>query len=420
MVTTATTYREKRWWIVALLLLAAIINYVDRQSLSILADTIQRFLSMTDVGYGNVVTAFLLSYTIAYAIAGPVCDRLGVRTSMAIFIIWWSLAEMIPPLVHSAFMLGFARMLLGLGEAGIWVVGPKAIGEAFSPAERGLAIGIYTAGSTLGATIAPPLIATLTLRFGWQSVFFSTGLAGLVWVVPWLLLFRNTTTYREQNETLPDKTSSLSVLRLPHLWILLIARMLTDPVWYFYLFWYPKFLNESGNLNLSQIGRVLWIVYLAADAGSVFGGWHSGRLIRGGSKALRARRVTMTLAALLLPLSPLIALSTSIHAMLGIAAVIAFAHMTWMVTLTATAVDLFPERQIATAFGFIAAGSGLGGMVSTQMIAHSIVRAGYLPVFCVMGLLHPLALTIVWRLRETPAAIPVGSSADPTKLGLSQ
>ena len=184
---------RRRWWILGLLFIATILNYLDRQSLSILASTIQQALGMSDVAYGHVVTAFLLSYTVAYALSGPFCDRVGIRWSMAILIAWWSMAELLPPFVHSALGLGAARLLLGIGEAGIWLVGPKAVQQLFLPAQRGTAVGIYTAGATIGATIAPPLIAGLTLRHGWQSVFLVTGAVGLLWIVPWLLLFRDET-----------------------------------------------------------------------------------------------------------------------------------------------------------------------------------------------------------------------------------
>jgi ACS family hexuronate transporter-like MFS transporter len=387
-----------RWWIVGLLLIATILNYVDRQSFSILATTIQGAFGMSDVAYGHIVSAFLFSYTLAYVVAGPFCDKLGVRAGMAISIAFWSVAELIPSFTHTVIMLGLARLLLGFGEAGVWVIGPKAVSELFLPEERALAIGIYTAGATLGATIAPPLIAFLSKGFGWRSVFVVTGVAGLLWVIPWLMLYRSSA-----SSPLPvTKTPILwrSILQSRNLWLLLFARMLTDPVWYFYLFWYPKYLNDSRHLSLGQVGHTVWIVYLAADLGTVLGGWVSGRFIRAGMAPLRARRLVMTIAALFLPLSPLVYLLPSLSAGLLIAGIIAFAHMTWMITMAAALVDLFPGDQVATAFGFVAAGSGLGGLLSTEIIAHGITKAGFLPVFLAMGFLHPIALFLIWKLRS--------------------
>lgn len=410
---------QRRWWVVALLLLATILNYLDRQSLSILAPTIQRAFGMSDYAYGHIVFAFLLSYTVAYAVSGPFCDRFGVRVSMAVLMTWWSMAELLPAFVHSAFTLGASRLLLGLGEAGVWIVAPKAVGQYFPVEQRGTAIGIYTSGATLGAAIAPPLIALLAIRYGWQSVFIVTGLVGLLWVGPWVLIVRSTPTLPDPEraiETLRSNpgvssgsilASSLSLLKMPNLWLLLIARLMTDPVWYFYLFWYPKFLTEARHLSLARIGRTAWVVYLAADVGAIAGGWASGWLMGRGLGTLTARRAIMTAAACLLPLSPLVALVSSASLSSALAATIAFAHLSWLITLTAIAVDLFPKRTLGTAFGFIAAGSGIGGLISTEVIPHILHASGYLPLFVVMGFLHPLALFLIWNLRQNVPALPL-------------
>jgi ACS family hexuronate transporter-like MFS transporter len=402
---------QRRWWVVGLLLLATILNYLDRQSLSILATTIQRAFGMSDYAYGHVVFAFLLSYTVAYAVSGPFCDRFGVRVSMAVLMTWWSMAELLPAFVHSAFTLGASRLLLGLGEAGVWIVAPKAVGQYFPVEQRGTAIGIYTSGATLGAAIAPPLIALLAIRFGWQSVFIVTGLAGLIWVGPWIFLVRSTPALPDSEKAIKTTHSSigssLSLLKLPNLWLLLIARLVTDPVWYFYLFWYPKFLTEARHLTLARIGRTAWVVYLAADVGAIAGGWASGWLMRRGLGTLTARRAVMTAAACLLPLSPLVALVSSASLSSALAATIAFAHLSWMITLTAIAVDLFPKQKLGTAFGFISAGSGIGGLISAEVIPHILHASGYLPLFIVMGFLHPLALFLIWNLREKIPALPL-------------
>ncbi len=396
---------QRRWWVVGLLLLATILNYVDRQSLSILATTIQQAFGMSDYAYGHVVSAFLFSYTVAYAVSGPFCDRFGVRVSMAVLMAWWSMAEILPAFVHSAYMLGASRLLLGLGEAGVWIVAPKAVGEFFPVEQRGTAIGIYTSGATLGAAIAPPLIALLAIRQGWQSVFVVTGLAGLLWVVPWLTIVRNTPALQEpESEPVVARRSITGLLKMRNLWLLLIARLMTDPVWYFYLFWYPKFLAEGRHQTLARIGRTAWVVYLAADAGAIFGGWASGWLMRRGFAPLSARRAVMTIAACLLPLSPLVAFVSSQSLSTALAATLAFAHLSWLITLTAIAVDLFPSKNFGTAFGLIAAGSGVGGLISAEVIPHILHASGYFPLFLIMGFLHPLALLLIWNLREKVSA----------------
>lgn len=388
-----------RWWIVGLLFVATIINYVDRQSLSILATTIQHAIHMSDIAYGYVITAFLLAYTIAYAVAGPVTDRVGVRWSMALFIVVWSSAELIPPFVHSASLLGASRFVLGIGEAGIWVVGPKAIGELFASTERAFALGIYTSGAMLGATIAPPLIATLSIRHGWGSVFLVTGVAGMLWVAPWLFFSRTMGRAPQAIPRAPGARAWTAMLQNRNLWILMLVRMVTDPVWYFYLFWYPKYLGDARHLSLRTIGHSVWLVYLCADIGSIAGGWFSGRLIRRGVEVLRSRQAVMTCAAVLLPIGMLTIFVSPLPVVLTIASLVAFAQMAWLISLTAIIVDLFDGPVVGTAFGFIAAGSGIGGLLSTQLVAHSVANAGYSATFIVMGLLHPLALIAIWLLR---------------------
>jgi ACS family hexuronate transporter-like MFS transporter len=330
---------------------------------------------------------------------------------MAILMTWWSMAEMLPPFVHSPLMLGVSRLCLGLGEAGVWIVGPKAVGQYFLPEQRGTAIGIYTSGATLGAAIAPPLIASMTGRYGWQSVFVVTGLMGLVWVAPWLLLFRESPALTAEVEPAATGGFVRELLGTRNLWLLLVARLITDPVWYFYLFWYPKFLTDARHQTLSQVGRTAWVVYLAADIGAIGGGSASGWLIRRGLPVLRARRIVMTAAACLLPLSPLVALAHQALWTSAFAAVIAFAHLTWMITLTAVAVDLFPKAKLGTAFGFISAGSGIGGLLAIELIPHVLHASGYFALFAAMGALHPIALLLIWRIRqETPQLQLIGEA----------
>jgi MFS transporter, ACS family, hexuronate transporter len=392
-----------RWWILVLLFLATVLNYVDRQSLSLLASTIQHAFRMDDIAYGNVVAAFLLAYTIGFLLAGPLCDRLGARLSTGLFICWWSLAELIPPFTHSVQMLGVSRFLLGIGEAGVWVAAPKAVAELFSKEQRALVIGIYTAGATVGAVIAPPSIALLAMHFGWQSVFFITGVAGLIWLIPWLLVYRD----RGERDLPRDHMIRGTALGLKallakrNLWLLTVIRMVTDPLWYFFLFWYPKYLTDLRQVSLTRLGHIVWIVYLAADVGSVVGGWASGRLIHRHMASLRARRTVMTIAGALILLTPLVALSGSANRSIAVASIVTFGHMAWLITLGALVVDLFPQDQVATAFGLIAAGSGIGGLVSTQLIAHSLGHSGYLATFCILGTLHPVALIAVYLLRDS-------------------
>jgi ACS family hexuronate transporter-like MFS transporter len=404
-----------RWWITVLLFFSTVINYMDRQNLSVLARTIQDDLRISDIQYSYVVQAFLLAYTVTYLFAGRLTDYLGTRLSMACFIVWWSLADMLTSLSRSVFSLGFFRFLLGVGEPGNYTAAPKAVSEWFPPGERSLVIGIYTAGATLGATIAPPVIAFLAAHFHWRAVFLFTGSLGLIWVIPWLWLYRRP----EEHPRLTDEERWLIqyedagvaedagagrwrfILRRRETWLLLIGRLITDPVWYFYLFWFPKYLTDSRHLTLAEVGRIAWLVYLAADIGCIAGGYLSGWLIRRGLAPVKSRLYVMTIAAAMLPLSPLINSADSPLMAVGIASIAAFAHLAWQISLSTIIIDVFPKPLVGTVFGLVAAGSGFGGMLSTNLVGHAVTYYSYTPVFIVMGFLHPLAWLMLRFLKQS-------------------
>jgi ACS family hexuronate transporter-like MFS transporter len=400
-------YSRLRWGITALLFFSTVINYMDRQNLSILARTMQNDLKISDLQYSYVVQAFLLAYTLSYIVAGRLTDWLGTRLSLAVFIIWWSVADMCTSMSRSVWSLGFFRFMLGVGEPGVYTAAPKAVSEWFAAKDRALIIGIYTAGATLGATVAPPVVAHLAAHYSWRAVFLFTGSLGLIWVIPWLLIYRKPPEAADQPVT-PVAAGSpwRAVLRRRETWVLTITRLITDPVWYFYLFWFPKYLMDSRHLTLLQVGRIAWIVYLAADIGCLLGGYLSGRFIRRGCAPVASRIRVMAMAAVLLPLSPIVPhLPTPLLAVL-LASTAAFAHLSWQVSLSAIVVDVFPKHLVGTVFGIVAAGSGLGGMISTNLVGRLVTNYSYTPVFIAMGVLHPLAFLLIRTLKK-------GSPADP-------
>lgn len=388
-----------RWAILALLFAATVLNYLDRQVLSIVAPQVQKDLGIDDLGYARIVQYFLVAYAIAYVATGWVTDKLGAKYTLALFLGWWSLANMATGWVRNAAQLGFARMMLGIGEPSVYTAGPKAVAEHFPPTERGFAIGVYTAGAMIGATIAPPLIAVLALQFGWRAAFVITGAAGFVWLAIWLMV------YRSPEGAAPTRTQEPvrwgPILRDRSVWGLAIARLIADPVWYFYLFWFPKYLADERGMGLVQVASLAWIVYLAADIGSVGGGLLSGRLIRAGIAPQRSRIITMGLAAGLAPLGMLIGLQLDIGLTLAIGALVACAHLVFQVNVSALVVDRYPMRIVATVFGLIAGGSALGGFASTRIVGEIASTGSYTAVFLLMGLLHPLAWLIAWLSTRT-------------------
>lgn len=410
--------KRYRWFILALLFLASIINYVDRQSLSILARTIQNELKIDDLGYAHIVQLFLLAYMLSFLVAGWVTDRLGVRASMTLFIGWWSAANLLTGLVASFRGLAACRFLLGAGESGMYVVAPKVVSQLFPASQRGLAVGIYSAGATVGATIAPPLLAWLTLTHGWRSAFVVGGMMGLIWIVPWLLAYRPATVSPSSSD-IPIAAET----PIEHWWnaflsrdvlLLLAIRVLTDPVWQFILFWLPKYLTDVQGQTLEQVGRIGWVPYLAADLGGVLGGLASGILITRGWRPVASRKLIMLLCGVAIPAGALLVTRThSIGVIVALMAVIAFAEFTWMVTMTALAVDVLPLGRFGRMFGVIAAGSGLGGMLFMQAVGRLVTSYSYTPVFWIIACLHPIALMCVWCVgrerRDGDYAFPVNA-----------
>lgn len=407
--------KNSRWLILAMLFLASVMNYIDRQTLSIMARTIQNELHITDTGYAFVVNMFLLAYMLGFLTVGWVADKLGIRRSMALFVGWWSLSDMLTGFAASIRSLAATRFLLGIGEAGFYTVAPKVVSERFAPAERGIAVGVYSAGATIGATIAPPLLAWIALTAGWRRAFLLTGIVGLTWCIPWLLLFRSPKKISEAAAS-SDSKNPLSWIRektgiRKDVLLLLGGRTLTDPVFTFVLFWFPKYLTDVAHLSLAQLGHIVWVVYLAADLGSILGGLISGYLIKKRNiQPPRARQLTMTFAACLLPLSFFIPFVPSTTAAILLMAGVAFGHVIWMVTITTLAVDIFPERSLGSIFGIISVGAGLGGMIGTTIIGYVVTHFSYNPLFLGMGFLHPLALLLIWqagRNRRTQPTEPL-------------
>lgn len=411
---------KTKWVLLTLLFFSTVINYLDRQALSILATTIQADLQMSDLEYARVVQVFLFAYAAAYVMAGRVTDWLGARVALLLFVGWWSLANIATGFVRSAGELGAARFALGLGEPGNYTVGTKVVSEQFPAPQRGLALGLYTAGAMIGATLAPPLIGGIALTYGWRSAFWITGVAGLLWMGAWWWAYprdpRAGTATAQVVDATAAEAGGTPALETPvvaaapasmkgvwgrlardrTVWALVVSRAVADPVWYFYLFWFPKYLGDARGLDLAMIASLAWIVYVAADIGSVGGGLISGRLVKRGMDPVRARLATMAGAACLAPIGIFVALHPPIPLLLGLACVVTFAHLTYQINLTAMTVDLFPSRYIASVAGLVGCGSALGGMVSAQVVGHLVADGNFDRAFVLMAFLHPIAVLLAW------------------------
>ena len=416
--------RNLRWWIIGLIFLASVLNYIDRQALSILAPTVQKELGLTNQDYALVVNLFLVAYTISYIVSGRLVDKLGVRLSLALFIGWWSVANMLTAFSRSFGSLGVFRFLLGLGEAGNWTAAPKAVSEWFPARERGLAIGVYTLGATMGATLAPVLILALASWHSWQAAFVVTGAAGLLWLIPWLWLYRRPQEHPRvtaaelehlASDAVAEKTADVAawgdgraLFARREIWLLVAGRMLTDPVWYFFQFWFAKYLYEGRGLDQKSLS-VTWVIFLAADMGALGGGWFSGLMVkRQVAPALSRLRVMLGCAALV-PLAALIPFSGSLGLVLALGMIAVLAHMAWLINLSALVTDVVPRRSLATVFGLVAAGSTLGGIVMNQAVGQLVSGHSYDWAFYLMVGVHPLAWMILWfgRVFRPTASVAI-------------
>ncbi len=391
------TRRPIRWVFAGLLLLASVINYIDRQTLSVLAVTIQRDMGLSDIRYGYIVQCFLLTYMVMYIVSGRLVDRFGARRTQGVFLVCWSAANALTGMATGFLSLAACRAALGAAEPGNFTASLRAVGDWFSARQRAVAVGIYSMGGTLGAAIAVPLTASLTLRYGWRSAFVVTGAMGGVVALLWILIYRDPKAAIATER--PPATPWRIVLSQPYIFEMLGTRMLTDSVWYFFLFWVSKYMQESQGMSLQAIGTTLWILYVGADLGSFTGGWISSALVpRRGTVGARFA-VMMPAAACMLSLATVPSLRTP-GAAVALLTVLAFCHMAWMTNVTTMALDLFPKTMATTVQGMIGAASSVGGLVSAGLIARSIHTYGYRPAFLLMAMLHPVSAVILYvRLR---------------------
>jgi ACS family hexuronate transporter-like MFS transporter len=379
-----------RWFIAALLFLASVINYIDRQTLSVVAPQLTKELHMSPVQYSNVLQAFLVAYTIMYLGSGFLVDRWGTKVSLAVFMAFWSVSNMLHAFARTPFQLGIFRALLGIGEPGNFMAGFKAISEWFPPKERAFVNGLQNGGASVGAIVAPPLIVWLTMKFDWRISFVITGAFGLVWLIGWLSIYGVPPLVAVAATPMPKS----ELLLLPQTWGLLFAKFFSDPVWWFYLFWLPKYLVEQRHFSMVQMGMLAWLPYLSADLGAFGGGIASGWLIKRGYEPIRARKMALLPCALIMPLSVLVPWSSSTVAMMLIS-VVTFAHMAWKTNLMTLTNDIYPVGVLGSVAGIIAFGSGVGSTLFTNLTGQVVEHYSYTAIFVIMGFLHPLSYFIV-------------------------
>ena len=403
--------RGLRWWIVGLVFLATLINYIDRLTISVLAPVITRDLGLTNTEFGGIVTWFLLAYTISQGLSGKLYDRIGTRLGFVISISLWSMAAMAHAFARGLGSLSLFRFVLGLGEAGNWPGAAKTVAEWFPARQRAFGMAIFNSGAAIGSIVAPPLIVGLQLRFGWQTTFIVTGALGFAWLILWLLFYQPPQKHRwitqEELEliapsSVPATTApSLrwrDLLRYRQVWAIMLARFLTDPVWWLYITWLPKYLADARGFSLTKIGLFAWVPYVAADAGSLSGGWLSGHLIARGWSVDRARKTVIAIAACLMPAGILAAFVSDPLLALALIGVVLFGFQVWINNVQTLPSDFFPGKAVASVAGLGGTGAGIGSMIFIFTTGWVVDHFSYVPILVTAGLLAPVGTIVLFSL----------------------
>ncbi|HVF15796.1 MAG TPA: MFS transporter [Steroidobacteraceae bacterium] len=408
-----------RWRICAMLLAATTINYIDRQVLGVLAPELQRTFAWSESQYGYIVTAFQAAYAIGLVSAGAIIDRLGTRIGYALAIAVWSLAAMSHALVGSVAGFAVARFALGLGEAGNFPAALKTVAEWFPRRERAFATGIFNSGSNIGAIVAPLAVPIVAVTFGWQAAFLITGALSVAWIVVWLSIYRppedHPSVSRSELALIRSDPPESAVrvrwgqlIRHRQTWAFLMAKFLTDPIWWFFLFWLPKFFASEHGLSLLGLGAPLVVIYVMADVGSIAGGWIAGRFIRRGWTVNRARKTAMLICGLAVVPVIFAADVKSLWLAVGLVGLATAGHQGWSANVFTLPSDMFPRRTVASVVGIGGFGGAVGGMCIATFTGFLLETTGsYVPVFIMAGSAYLIALLIVHLLapRLEPALI---------------
>ena len=397
--------------LVVLLLGETTINYIDRQVVSVLAPTIRGEFHLSNSQYAAILNAFLAVYAIGYAFAGWALDRLGIGRGLTFSVTWWSLSGMLTALSRGVWSLGTFRGLLAIGEAGAWPAFAKAAATWVPEKARTFVIGICNSGSSLGAMIAPPLVAFITLRWGWRASFLVTGGLGFAWVLAFQV-FR----WAHPRMELTDRQQASAganvrwkeLLRYRQTWAVFFCRFLADPLWYFFVFWIPEFLTRERGLNLAGIGLVAWIPFLVADVSNFGGGYMSFQLQKAGWSVNRTRKTMMTLAVVFSPMAILAVRSHSLFWTIAMISVSIFFWIFWSISVHSLPGDYFPPRAVASVYGIAGTGSTIGSMISTWAVG-AILDAthSYTIVFVGLSMLMPVALLVGFLLMKRVEPIDI-------------
>jgi ACS family hexuronate transporter-like MFS transporter len=400
-----------RWMICALLFAATAINYVDRQTIGVLKPTLQAELKWTESSYADIVFWFQAAYAIGYLAFGPIIDRIGARLGYAIAFTVWTLAHIAHGFVYTITQFALVRFTLGLGESGSFPSSLKAVSEWFPQKERALAVGVFNAGSNIGAIVTPLVVPAITLAWGWRAAFVATGAVSFVWLIAWLAMYRSPGFHKKvtpgelafiHSGEAPASATSISwlkLLRLRETWAYALGKFLTDPIWWLYLFWLPDFLSKRYNLDLKSFGPPLVAIYLMSDIGSVLGGWGSSKLMKSGRTANAARKTTMLICAV--AVTPIV-VAQFVSQLWGAVAIIGLAtaaHQAWSANLMTLPSDLFPRVAVGSVVGIGGMAGAVGGMLMSKYNGYILdVFGSYQPIFALACGAYIVAIAVIHSL----------------------
>jgi len=414
--TSARPISNLRWWIGGLLFASTVINYLDRQTLSVLAPYLKQQYQWNNQNFATIVIAFRVAYSIGQTIAGRLIDRIGTRKGLTITVIWYSIAAMLTSLAGGLRSFAFFRFLLGAGESANWPAATKAVAEWFPKKERGWAVALFDSGSSIGGAIAPLLVIGLYKYFGgWRPAFIITGTLGFLWLGAWRMLYhppeshpriseseremilRDRAEVVEQNQTSQRTTRWRDLIRLPQTWAVIAARTMTDPVWFFITDWFPIYLVTKG-INPEQGLLAFWIPFVAADLGNFFGGGLSSWLIRRGWPVIKARKAVVVFGGLGMTLLIPTIFTSSLLALAGLFAVSTFAYASFSTMALVLPSDLYPSESVATVSGMSGTGAGVGTIVSTFLIGYVSDHYSFEPILITASFIPFVGMILVLLL----------------------
>lgn len=408
-----------RWRIAILISVAIAISYLDRQTLSVAIQAISKDIPISNERYSGLTSAFLLSYAFMYAGGGKLADALGTRRGFTIIMVFWSLACMSHSLATTFTMLMVSRFLLGAGEGGGFPAATRAVSEWFTPRESSTAMGIINGGTAVGGGLAIPLIALVLAFLRWRWIFIITGSFGIAWTIWWRFSYfppaehpKITARERDELRSISESSASarkyrwLELLRIREAWGLVVAKFLTDGVWFFYLFWLPKYFYDARQFDIKATGMFEWIPYVAAGIGCLAGGWFSSYLVQKKLSVNVARKVALGLSAAVMPAVMLIPHVTVAWA-IAIFTLAYFGQQSWSTLVMVVPADLFPTNAVGAVAGLVGFGGAMGGIAFGELAGYLLDHGfGYATVFTIAGMMHVLAFLVI--LVMVPAIRPLG------------